>query len=31
VLRGIDSAAGEVGLRGALERLLQRMFGDEDS
>ncbi len=31
VLRGIDSAAGEVGLRGALERLLERMFGDEDS
>jgi hypothetical protein len=31
VLRGIDSAAGEVGLRGALERLLQRMFGDEGS
>ena len=31
VLRGIDSAAGEVGLRGALERLLQRMFGNGDS
>jgi hypothetical protein len=31
VLRGIDATTGEVGLRGALERLLERMFGDEDS
>ena len=31
VLRGIDSASGEVGLRGALERLLERIFGGEDS
>jgi hypothetical protein len=31
VLRGIDTAAGEVGLRGALERLLERMFGGEGS
>jgi hypothetical protein len=31
VLRGIDTAAGEVGLRGALERLLERMFGGQDS
>jgi len=28
VLRGIDTAAGEVGLRGAVERVLERMFGD---
>jgi hypothetical protein len=27
VLRGIDATAGEVGLRGALERLLARIFG----
>lgn len=27
VLRGIDAASGEVGLRGALERLLARIFG----
>jgi hypothetical protein len=31
VLRGIDTASGEVGLRGALERLLERIFGGEDS
>jgi hypothetical protein len=27
VLRGLDAASGEVGLRGALERLLERLFG----
>lgn len=27
VLRGIDAASSEVGLRGALERLLERIFG----
>jgi hypothetical protein len=31
VLRGIDTASGEVGLRGALGRLLERIFGGEDS
>jgi hypothetical protein len=31
VLRGIDTASAEVGLRGALERLLERIFGGEDS
>ncbi len=31
VMRGIDTASGEVGLRGAVERLLERIFGDEDS
>ncbi len=31
VMRGIDAAAGQVGMRGALERLLQRIFGLEDS
>jgi hypothetical protein len=31
VLRGIDTASAEVGLRGALERLLERMFGDQGS
>jgi hypothetical protein len=31
VLRGVDATAGEVGLRGALERLLERMLGDDDS
>jgi hypothetical protein len=27
VMRGIDAAANEVGIRGALERLLKRIFG----
>ena len=31
VMRGIDATAGQVGLRGALERLLQRIFGLEAS
>jgi hypothetical protein len=31
VMRGIDATAGEVGLRGALERLLERWFGDAGS
>ncbi|MCH7709869.1 MAG: hypothetical protein IH884_15380 [Myxococcales bacterium] len=31
VMRGIDAAAGRVGLRGALERLLQRILGSEAS
>ena len=31
VMRGIDAAAGQVGMRGALERLLQRIFGSEAS
>ncbi len=31
VLRGIDTASGEVGLRGALERLLERLFGSGES
>jgi hypothetical protein len=31
VMRGIDTASGEVGLRGAFERLLERIFGGEDS
>ena len=31
VIRGIDAAANEVGFRGALERLLERIFGLEDS
>jgi hypothetical protein len=31
VMRGIDAAAGRVGMRGALERLLQRIFGSEAS
>jgi hypothetical protein len=30
-MRGIDAAAGRVGMRGALERLLQRIFGSEAS
>jgi len=30
VLRGVDATADEVGLRGALGRLLARIFGDED-
>ncbi len=29
VLRGIDQAGGEVGVRGALSRLLRRVFGSE--
>jgi len=29
VLRGIDAASGEVGLRGALARLLARIFGGD--
>ena len=31
VMRGIDAAANEVGFRGALERLLERIFGREGS
>jgi len=31
VLRGMDATAGEVGLRGALERLLARIFGEAGS
>ena len=31
VMRGIDAAAGEVGLRGGLERLLERIVGADDS
>ncbi len=31
VLRGIDTASGEVGLRGAFERLLERIFGGDGS
>jgi hypothetical protein len=31
VLRGVDATAGEVGMRGALERLLERMVGNDDS
>jgi hypothetical protein len=31
VLRGIDAASGEVGLRGAFERFLERIFGGEGS
>jgi hypothetical protein len=31
VLRGMDATAGEVGLRGALGRLLARIFGEEGS
>jgi len=27
VMRGLDTAAGEVGIRGGLERLLRRLFG----
>ena len=30
-MRGIDAAANEVGFRGALERLLERIFGREGS
>ena len=30
VLRGINAASGEVGLRGALERLLVRIFGSDE-
>jgi len=30
VLRGIDAAASEVGIRGALQRLLERILGLED-
>jgi hypothetical protein len=31
VLRGIDATTAEVGLRGAFERLLERIFGGEGS
>ena len=31
VLRGVDATAGDVGLRGALQHLLERMAGDDDS
>ena len=31
VLRGLDAAAGDVGIRGGLERLLRRLFGAEES
>jgi hypothetical protein len=31
VLRGIDTASGEIGLRGALARFLERLFGGEGS
>jgi hypothetical protein len=31
VMRGIDAAANEVGIRGALERLLKRILGSEGS
>jgi hypothetical protein len=31
VMRGLDAAAGEVGIRGGLERLLRRIFGSEPS
>jgi hypothetical protein len=31
VMRGIDATAGEVGIRGGLERLLQRMLGSGKS
>ncbi len=31
VMRGIDAAASQVGIRGALERLLKRIFGLGDS
>jgi len=30
VLRGFDAAASEVGIRGALQRLLERILGPED-
>jgi hypothetical protein len=31
VLRGVDATAGDVGLRGALQHLLERMARDDDS
>ena len=31
VLRGVDAAAGEVGIRGGLERLLERIVGGDSS
>jgi hypothetical protein len=31
VMRGIDTAADDVGLRGGLERLLERILGGDDS
>jgi len=31
VLRGIDTASGEIGLRGAFERFLERIFGGDGS
>lgn len=31
VLRGLDQASGEVGARGAVRRLLERVFGGDDS
>jgi hypothetical protein len=30
VLRGVDATADEVGLRGALGRLLARLFGEKE-
>jgi len=31
VIRGFNRAGDQVGIRGALGRLLNRMFGDDDS